>query len=425
MRRRAFPWGGMLAVTVLVGSGIGAWLWYTTAKPETAIAADYAATTRPAADPTGGKPAVANPGVRQPPRNPTPLRLVKDEGPLAPGGGAVGAVGTTPAPTGGSPSAPSAATGAGVPRSATTQPGGSMPGATTSTQPAPGSTPSASATGTAPGTSGAAATQPGERFSSLGSRSGAFAAPEIEAAIRTYQSGKIIESRHQLNALLQRGVGGPAGEQETRALLTRIADETIFSKSRIADDPVTETYPVRAGDNLTAIGKRFAVPHNIISQINGIKNPARELREGQKLKAPRGPFHAKVIKSQYRLDLYLNDLYVRSYRIGIGKDSKTPEGAWRVRDRLQNPTYYPPESDPNKRIIAADDPNNPLGEFWIGLDGVDGPAVGKTGFGIHGTIEPESIGKAVSNGCIRMNNEDVAMVYAMLLPGKSTVTILP
>ena len=57
--------------------------------------------------------------------------------------------------------------------------------------------------------------------------------------------------------------------------------------------------------------------------------------------------------------------------------------------------------------------------------GVKGDAVGHEGYGIHGTIEPDSIGKAVSRGCVRMLNEDVKTLFSMLLPGKSTVTVLP
>ena len=64
-----------------------------------------------------------------------------------------------------------------------------------------------------------------------------------------------------------------------------------------------------------------------------------------------------------------------------------------------------------------------MGEFWIGLSGTDGQAVGKTSYGIHGTIDPSSIGKQESMGCIRMKNEDVAQVFEMLVEGKSTVTV--
>ena len=126
------------------------------------------------------------------------------------------------------------------------------------------------------------------------------------------------------------------------------------------------------------------------------------------------------------MDLYLQDLYVRSYRIAVGAPDKvTPEGVWKVAEKLPNPTYHPPPTAEVHEIIAADDPRNPLGEHWIGLEGVEGDAIGRSGFGIHGTIEPENIGKPVSDGCIRMLNEDVAFVYSLLVTGKSRVTVVP
>ena len=90
---------------------------------------------------------------------------------------------------------------------------------------------------------------------------------------------------------------------------------------------------------------------------------------------------------------------------------------WR---KLKNPTYYSPRGE---GVIQSGDPKNPLGKFWIGLSGIDGHAVGKESYGIHGTIDPDSIGKMASMGCIRMRNEDVAVVYEMLVEGKSLVTV--
>jgi lipoprotein-anchoring transpeptidase ErfK/SrfK len=73
--------------------------------------------------------------------------------------------------------------------------------------------------------------------------------------------------------------------------------------------------------------------------------------------------------------------------------------------------------------MEADDPKNPLGEYWIGLVGTDGHAVGATGYGIHGTVDPDSIGKMASMGCIRLVNEEVAVVFELLTEGKSTVIV--
>lgn len=245
----------------------------------------------------------------------------------------------------------------------------------------------------------------------------------IDAARKAYETGRVLEAREQLNNLLQRTQD--AGEaNEVRTLLRRIADETIFGKRNTPNDPCVTEYTVQSGDRLANIAPQHEVPHDVILLVNGIADATR-IRVGQRLKIPRGPFHVRIDKSEFRLDVYLRDLYVRSYRVGLGTEGGTPEGMWRVKNRLLKPTYYPPESASDKRIIPPGDPTNPLGTRWIGLEGVEGQAVGREGYGIHGTIEPESIGRAVSLGCVRMHNEDVEFLYALLQPGRSTVTIVP
>jgi lipoprotein-anchoring transpeptidase ErfK/SrfK len=116
----------------------------------------------------------------------------------------------------------------------------------------------------------------------------------------------------------------------------------------------------------------------------------------------------------------LGTTFVHQFPVGLGLDGSTPRGEWRVRTKLLNPTYYPPRGGD---IIAADDPRNPLGERWIALEGLSGEALGQQRYGIHGTIEPESIGREESLGCIRMYNEDVQQLYTYLVEKHSTVTI--
>ena len=66
---------------------------------------------------------------------------------------------------------------------------------------------------------------------------------------------------------------------------------------------------------------------------------------------------------------------------------------------------------------------NPLGERGIALEGLAGEALGQQRYGIHGTIEPESIGQEASLGCIRLFNEDVEELYTYLVEKHSTVII--
>jgi hypothetical protein len=125
-----------------------------------------------------------------------------------------------------------------------------------------------------------------------------------------------------------------------------------------------------------------------------------------------GPFRAVVEKEAYSLDVYLGNTFLKHFKVGLGADGSTPTGEWRVGTKLRNPTYYPPRGG---RIVAADDPENPLGEHWIGIVGVDGEAAGQERYGIHGTIDPESVGQNISLGCIRLYNEDVELLYSYLV----------
>ena len=67
----------------------------------------------------------------------------------------------------------------------------------------------------------------------------------------------------------------------------------------------------------------------------------------------------------------------------------------------------------------------PIGERWIGLEGFDDASKAHTGFGVHGTVEPESIGRSVSMGCIRLGAQDVELVYELLAPKVSVVKVVP
>ena len=110
-------------------------------------------------------------------------------------------------------------------------------------------------------------------------------------------------------------------------------------------------------------------------QINNLSNP-KHLRAGQTLKIIKGPFNAVITKSAFTMDIWLGPpeqqggMYITSFRVGLGQDDSTPTGTWKVESsgKLHNPTYFSPRG---QGIIQADDPNNPLGKYWIGLTGTE------------------------------------------------------
>ena len=241
--------------------------------------------------------------------------------------------------------------------------------------------------------------------------------------------GKLVEARTLLNAaVLSGGLPVPADAEAAKLLMREINEVLVFSPQRIAGDPWVDEVTLRPGDILTKIANNIDVPYELILKINGLAD-ARRVRAGQRLKVVKGPFHAVVSKSRFTIDLFLGSpggtdaMYVTTFRVGLGSNDGTPTGVWRVspENKLKNPTYFSPRGE---GVIHADDPENPLGEFWIGLMGVEGQAVGKTSYGIHGTIHPESIGKTESMGCIRLLNEDVAQVFQMLFETRSLVRVI-
>lgn len=167
--------------------------------------------------------------------------------------------------------------------------------------------------------------------------------------------------------------------------------------------PACEVIP---GDMLQTIGRKYDVTWQYLAKLNQV-DPQR-LRSGQRLKVIKGPFSAIIDLSDYELTVHAHGYYVTRYPVGIGRDGSTPIGSFTVQNKETDPTYYGPEG-----VIEHDDPNNPLGEYWIDIG---------NSYGIHGTIDPGSVGRSESRGCIRMHNDDVAAVFDLLIVG-SEVTI--
>ncbi|MBM4025975.1 MAG: hypothetical protein FJ280_11310 [Planctomycetes bacterium] len=243
---------------------------------------------------------------------------------------------------------------------------------------------------------------------------------EAMSLLRT-QPGEIIQVRDRLNKLLQ---GNATGEQRQRIKdeMAKLSKDWLFGPAAFPGDKLCDTYTVRAGDVLDILGRRMKVPYEMLMQINNIARP-QALQASRAIKVIHGPFHAKVNRSTFTLDLYLQDTYVRSFKVGLGKPGyETPTGRWRVQEggKLVKPPWTDPDTG---RLYKSTDPDYPLGSRWIGLDGTDGAAKGRTGFAIHGTKEPEQIGATGSRGCVRMYNEDAILMYNLLAPLYSQVDV--
>ena len=243
----------------------------------------------------------------------------------------------------------------------------------------------------------------------------------LEEGLLLLDSGQPVAARLQLSSLLRSGSLTDSEAAQARGVLTDISDNLVFSKEIKANDPFAIEYIIRGGDTLSGIVQKMGLQVNwrFIQRINDIPQ-ASGIRPGQNIKLITGPFHAKVDKDTYRIDLYQGDgneqVFVRSFRVGLGEFNSTPTGLFKVRknSKLVNPTWVNPRT---REFFSADNPMNPIGERWIGLEGVEERTMDLSGLGIHGTIEPNTIGTQSSMGCIRMGSSDITQVYEMLAEG--------
>jgi len=272
------------------------------------------------------------------------------------------------------------------------------------------------------------------------SRTEALAA--FEAGMRLYRltdptDEQVLGARAELAKAYVSGHLDANRADDARNALVQLADLTVFSVGRIyKDDPYVFYYTAQPGDLLDGEKgvirrKRLRIPSQLVVLINRIKRP-EDIQAGQRLKMVKGPFRAVVDKSDFTIDLFLHDVFVRRLRVGIGApETPTPEGHFHVTlgGKLTHAPYTPPVSSgkPQISILPGEEdyPLDALGH-WISLTGIKekGTEITKEeGYGIHGTNDHSSIGKATSLGCIRLSDRDIRLVFAMLYEKWSTVDI--
>lgn len=250
---------------------------------------------------------------------------------------------------------------------------------------------------------------------------------DFSSGMRLLKDGLGVEGRQRLSDALASGGLDRTRAEEVRDILSELSETLVFGSGVAQRDPFSREFIVPKGGVLGKIAQNQTngLHWKFIARINGISRPSH-IRSGQRLKLIEGPFHVVVDKSDYRLDLWMgpkeNRVYVRSFDVGIGRDNRTPEGQFQVSSRVENPQHTDPETG---KVFDKDDPLNPVGEHWIAIKGTE-PATEKLlGFGLHGTIEENSIGRSESLGCVRMLPYDIALLYEVMGPGRSEVLITP
>ena len=177
---------------------------------------------------------------------------------------------------------------------------------------------------------------------------------------------------------------------------------------------------INPGVNLSvlAVGSRVKVP--------AIEDPLNVPKLAQRghLIPKRPEFQPRVVMvhtKEKMLDVLEDGQLLASFPITPGSTTlPAPPGTWKIENMASLPYFRYDEAMLNHGVRSDNfvnlppGPNSPVGVIWMGLN--------KSGIGLHGTANPETIGRAASHGCIRLANWDAVKLSQLVTTG-TTVKI--
>ena len=172
--------------------------------------------------------------------------------------------------------------------------------------------------------------------------------------------------------------------------------------------PKSMSYQIKPGDTLNKIAREYKTTAELIMKSNNISDSL--IVPGRKIKVWTSPFSILVDKSQNILLLKSDEEIFKTYIVSTGKNNCTPVGTFKIMNKLPNPTWFKAGA-----VVPPDSQENVLGTRWMGFD--------LAGYGIHGTTQPQELGKQVTQGCVRLSNSDVEELYSIIPVGTETTII--
>lgn len=119
--------------------------------------------------------------------------------------------------------------------------------------------------------------------------------------------------------------------------------------------------------------------------------------------------HLVIRRDERKLYVYHHEATLASYPVAVGRPGwETPIGSFQITTMLKHPSW----THPFTREVIPPGSENPLGDMWVGFW-----TNGEIDIGFHGTPDRESVGRAISHGCIRMYNEDIRELSEQIAVG--------
>lgn len=201
----------------------------------------------------------------------------------------------------------------------------------------------------------------------------------------------------------------PASVQPTRKPSAR--------EAQASSTPVYVATPAHASASAPA---PIPAPAPLVEPSKAADGPGAFVRQVVDYASHQTPGTVIIDTKNTFLYFVLNDAQAMRYGIGVGREGFAWSGEQTVARKTEWPDWRPPAEmvvrQPYLPRFMAGGPTNPLGARTMYL--------GETEYRIHGTNKPDTIGKRVSSGCIRLTNEDVTDLYERVKVG-AKVIVLP
>lgn len=180
---------------------------------------------------------------------------------------------------------------------------------------------------------------------------------------------------------------------------------------------------VQSGDTLIGIRKRCLDAQPGLLLCTGQIVRANRLASSSAIR-PNEALRVPTERASVRVDLSamwafycFGDEVAAAWEVGVGREGRdTRAGVYTIGAKQERPMWSPVGREP----VPFGDPTNPLGTRWLAWY-QEGRA---TSLGFHGTNDPTGVGQRVSEGCIRMRNEDVEQLFE-ILPLNAEVRVQP
>jgi len=199
-----------------------------------------------------------------------------------------------------------------------------------------------------------------------------------------------------------------------------MARRIYLSPERLPDDDglgIVE-HLVQPGERLETIAKRQHMTASWVAALNPQASPSA-LRAGQRLKlvdVASVPIQVVISVEHFRLMLWRGGVLIAAFEVGLGSHERpTPRGETTIKVRVSDPEWRDPATG---TVHRPGSPGNILGGWWLGFaPGADGRFASIGMHGYTGAPTADWLSKPGSRGCVRLRQQDLAVVAAMLLPG--------